>query len=225
MPSVERLRRPALAALVTVSAFCVAAVLVSAAGVPGVPSRRLLLAASTGFVASALVAGGLGSAAGRLMTLGLVGCWFGDYLGAIRFEAGALAFLAAHVLFCAAFAVAGLSGLRVRVAVPVWLAITGGIAVWLVPLVPPENRPLVIGYCVAITAMVVLACGLDSWDRRQLALLGAVCFYVSDIFVARWKFVDASRWNAFGCYPLYYGACFLLALSSGGRRTGGPAGA
>lgn len=221
MSSAERLRRPALAALLTVSALCVLAALASAAGVPGIPSRRLLLAASTGFVATALVAGGLGSAAGRLMTLGLVGCWFGDYLGAIRFEASALAFLVAHLLFCAAFAIAGLSVQRIRTALQWWLVVSGVIAVWLVPQVPPETRPLVIGYCVAITVMAVLACGLNSWDRRRLILLGAVCFYVSDIFVARWKFVNASHWNAFGCYPLYYGACLLLALGSGGRREGG----
>lgn len=222
MPSAQKLQRPALAALLTVSALCVGAVLIATVGVDAIPARSLLIAASTGFVVTALVAGGLRSAAGRLMTLGLVGCWFGDYLIAKRFEAGALAFLLAHLLFCAAFLVGGLSGQRIRTALQWWLVVSGAVAVWLVPRVPAETRPLVVGYCVAITVMVVLACGLDSWDRRHLALMGAVFFYVSDIFVARGHFIAPSPWNALGCYPLYYGGCFLLALSSGGRREGGP---
>ncbi|OQB99469.1 MAG: YhhN-like protein [Candidatus Hydrogenedentes bacterium ADurb.Bin101] len=44
-------------------------------------------------------------------------------------------------------------------------------------------------------------------------MCGALIFLISDIFVARWKFVDPSAINAFFCYPLYYISCALIALT------------
>ena len=35
---------------------------------------------------------------------------------------------------------------------------------------------------------------------------------VKHIFVARWKFIGGS-YNAYFCYPLYYAACTMPALS------------
>jgi hypothetical protein len=59
--------------------------------------------------------------------------------------------------------------------------------------------------------MVVMAVGVSAGNPFVLA--GAILFFVSDIFVARWKFVDTSGINALFCYPMYYTACVLLALS------------
>ena len=61
--------------------------------------------------------------------------------------------------------------------------------------------------------MVCLSSGIRMPRGRTLLMSGTLIFLVSDIFVARWKFVDSSPINAFFCYPLYYSACSLLALS------------
>jgi len=136
-------------------------------------------------------------------------------LGRIQFEAGALAFLAAHLLFCAAFALG--ASLLCASAPPCGVARHHGrIAVWLVPWCRGTRR------WSSATARPSRSwwCSPAAWRRGPAAAGpgGAVCFYVSDIFVARGQFIGPSPWNAFGCYPLYYGACFLLALSAGGRR-------
>jgi uncharacterized membrane protein YhhN len=46
-------------------------------------------------------------------------------------------------------------------------------------------------------------------------LVGAVMFYVSDIFVAHQRFVMQSFTNRLIGLPLYYAAQFLLAFSVG----------
>ena len=46
-------------------------------------------------------------------------------------------------------------------------------------------------------------------------LIGAVFFYVSDIFVAHQRFVMAHFYNRLFGLPLYYMAQFLLAFSVG----------
>ncbi len=45
--------------------------------------------------------------------------------------------------------------------------------------------------------------------------LGALCFYVSDIFVARDRFVKSQFLNRLLGLPLYYGGQFLIAFSVG----------
>lgn len=71
----------------------------------------------------------------------------------------------------------------------------------------------VLVYIVAISLMAMFAAGVREGHGGLLILLGAVAFYVSDIFVARWKFVDTSSVNAYFCHPLYYAACLMLAFS------------
>jgi len=46
-----------------------------------------------------------------------------------------------------------------------------------------------------------------------LVTSAAVLFYISDVFLANWRYVSTARWNMFVCYPLYYTACVLLAVS------------
>jgi hypothetical protein len=50
---------------------------------------------------------------------------------------------------------------------------------------------------------------------RLLVLCGAFSFYLSDIFVARQRFVTPSFFNRLAGLPLYYLGQFLLASTPG----------
>ncbi len=65
----------------------------------------------------------------------------------------------------------------------------------------------------AAIPMVVAAVGSRPGAGYGLIALGAVIFFVFDIFVARGKFVAPGSINTVICYPLYYSACLLLAHS------------
>jgi uncharacterized membrane protein YhhN len=76
----------------------------------------------------------------------------------------------------------------------------------------------VVAYMVIITAMAVGAASLlkdenAGFQGRAFAFAGAVLFYVSDIFVARHRFVAKAYVNRLAGLPLYYAAQFLIAFS------------
>ena len=78
-------------------------------------------------------------------------------------------------------------------------------------------------YVVIISVMVMGALAL--WGQgpfsitgRFMVLIGAICFYVSDVFVARDRFIVKEFINRLAGLPLYYGGQFLLALSVGFLR-------
>lgn len=183
---------------------------------PDVPFGRTwyVFVASTAFVVMALVSGALRDAYGRLVLLGLVCCWWGDVLGReAGFVAGALAFLVAHLFF-----IGGFWRLTVSRALLIRGAVGGGVAsvvalAWLWPHLEASDFALVLGYLAVITAMVVSAAGISRNPGGAIVLVGAVVFYVSDIFVARWQFVGGGSINGYFCYPLYYSACLTLARS------------
>jgi len=70
-----------------------------------------------------------------------------------------------------------------------------------------------VSYLAAISLMVVLAAGTMAAAGPQL-LIGALMFAVSDIFVARDRFVSPSVANRLWGLPLYYGAQLIFALST-----------
>ena len=90
---------------------------------------------------------------------------------------------------------------------------------WLQPHLGDMRKP-VFGYIVVITLMVIGAATVVGDPRfaicgRALVLSGAVSFYLSDIFVARQKFISTQPVNRVIGLPLYYLGQFLLALSIG----------
>ena len=62
-----------------------------------------------------------------------------------------------------------------------------------------------------ITVMIVLAAGAAAKVRNPTIFLGAAMFYVSDLSVARDKFVAPGLVNRLWGLPLYYAAQFVLA--------------
>lgn len=168
------------------------------------------LIASTGFVLVALLGGATRDAFGRFMLAALACCWAGDMLGPLNFMLGTYAFLIAHLLFIPAFfALRPAWRATCLAALPVGLvSLLSTALLW--PRVPPGDRMAIAFYTVAISVMVALALGAGRHSR--LVPIAAVLFYTSDHFVARWKYIGGD-WNGLVCYPLYYTACLLFALS------------
>lgn len=207
--------RALLAAGLTV-AFCILCLLMSASGYSSA-SKLFKMAASFSFLATALLAGAHQSMYGRILLAGLVCSSFGDYFllsgGDGRFLAGLVAFLVAHLAYCAAYAV---RGLRLHGLIPsaVAIAFVGLLVIrWVWPHVPSDLQIPVAAYTVVIGIMVVLAGGTVSQPGGGLILLGAVMFYVSDIFVARQQFVSPGFENGLMGLPLYFTGQAILALS------------
>lgn len=176
--------------------------------------RTMLILASSAFVLIAFV-GAIArpSRYGWFALAGLTFCWLGDFFGPRDFTLGAVMFLIGHLAFIAAFWSHGADLKRCLYTLGAFLLVSIAVLYWLFSAVPGNNQLIVFSYMAVITTMVVSAGGTRAGNGRLLILFGAVIFYVSDIFVARWRFVSPGAINAFFCYPLYYTACILLAFS------------
>ena len=160
-------------------------------------------AASAAFIGTALAAGATDSAYGGWVLAALCLGWVGDVslVSGRRtwFLVGLAAFLLSHLTYIGAFA-----SVRPNVAVAVvvatcLLAPAAMVARWLWPHLDADMRGPVLAYIAVITAMVA----------------AAVAFYLSDISVARDRFVAPGFVNRIWGLPLYYGAQILFALSVG----------
>jgi uncharacterized membrane protein YhhN len=172
--------------------------------------------ASAGFVGVALAGGALQSSYGTWLLLGLILAWLGDVLLIPRgaratFLAGLVSFLLAHVAYAIAFAVRGLDLVTCLVAFVAVLPASLLALRSLLPHVPaPMQRP-VLAYVVVISTMLVCAAGTVGHERRLAIAVGAFAFYLSDLAVARERFVVKSFANKLWGLPLYFGAQLLLA--------------
>jgi uncharacterized membrane protein YhhN len=175
------------------------------------------LGASTCFVLLAVALGAMGSWYGQLVLAALVLGWVGDALllghRAAAFIAGLVAFLLSHGLYAAAFSSGPLSPPGLTVALIV--AFASGVVMlrWLMPHTPAPFKGPVRVYVMVILAMCVAAAGHAAGTGRWIVLLGAVLFAVSDIAVARERFVRSSPVNHLWGWPTYFGAQLLLAWS------------
>jgi uncharacterized membrane protein YhhN len=176
--------------------------------------------ASTGFVAVAVAAGALETTYGLTVVVALLLCWVGDVFlipkGATAlFLVGLLGFLLGHLAFAVAFALRGPD--------PLWTAAAAVLALppalvvlrWLHPHLPAKMRVPVVAYVAVISLMVVTAVGAFAATGRAAIGVGAICFYLSDLHVARNRFVSESFWNKSWGLPLYYAAQLILASSVG----------
>lgn len=177
--------------------------------------------ASTGFVLAAWAGGAGDTAYGQRVLMALALGWLGDVLlipkhkGAFLLGLGS--FLLGHLAFAWAFAAEGMELASFAIAAAV-LAVPALLAVrWLDPHVPDAMRMPVQAYVIVITAMVACAAGVLDTPRGSWILLGALMFYVSDLAVARERFVDNTPWNKAWGLPLYYGAQLLLGWTAAVR--------
>ena len=156
-----------------------------------------------------------------ILLIGLFFCLGGDVFLALpqqgMFLCGLVSFLIGHVcyVFCF-FYVADLNPWTWGGGA-IGLAISGLVFLWLRTHLGPMLIP-VIAYIFVITAMVIGAFTVFGDTRlpatgRFLVIFGAVSFYISDLFVARDRFLKTDFTNRLLGLPLYYTGQFLLAFS------------
>ena len=154
---------------------------------------------------------------------GLICCLGGDVFLALpqkkMFFLGLVAFLVGHLFYVIAFLHTAPPTLSILWgAVPMTLA-----SVWIFFRLKPHLGDMavpVVAYVVVITVMVCGAFSLLLTPQleltgRFLAFCGALLFYLSDLCVARDRFVKKESLNRIVGLPLYFGGQFLLAFSIG----------
>jgi len=175
------------------------------------------LSASSIFIWEGIERGLVDDAAGVWIFAGLVGCFVGDAALLSRakraFLVGLGAFLLGHLLFAVGFAARG----------PIWQHSAGALAVlvapavvvhrWLMPHVEAAMRGPVLAYMTVITVMLALAVGLATATTAWPLLGGAALFYISDLAVARDRFIEESEFNHLWGAPAYFLGVWLLAHS------------
>ncbi|MFH1135720.1 MAG: lysoplasmalogenase [Pseudomonadota bacterium] len=160
----------------------------------------------------------------NLIFAGLILCLAGDvflvFSSSKTFLVGLVSFLLGHVLYVSAFVVA--THLKTWLSWPALVVLAAGAAIFLFYLRPHlgEMFKPVLAYIVVISLMVIgaLAVFLTPEIPRRgalMVLLGALLFYLSDIFVARDRFVSPGYVNRRFGLPMYYAGQFLLAFSVG----------
>ena len=173
--------------------------------------------ASTAFIACAASFGAASTTAGQLLLVALVFCWLGDVLLLSNkekvFLGGLVAFLLGHVAYGVMFVALGVEtswvlggGACVALLLPV-------VARWLLPHVKGGMKGPVIAYMVVISGMVALAAGSVGSTGRPVLLVAAVVFFISDLAVARERFVVSGFRNRAWGLPLYYGAQLAFAFT------------
>ncbi|MBM3695971.1 MAG: lysoplasmalogenase [Actinobacteria bacterium] len=196
-------------------------------------------AASTGFIATAVAAGAADTTYGAWVLAALCLGWAGDIalVSAQRrwFLLGLGSFLLSHLTYIGAFATVRPEAL-VAVLVAAGLLVPAAlVGRWLWPHLGADMRGPVVAYIAVITAMVAAAAGavagagpsapavaaltsgtpFPGWLWPTAVMTAAVAFYLSDVSVARDRFVAPGFGNRIWGLPLYYAAQLLFALSTG----------
>ena len=173
--------------------------------------------ASAGFIAVAVVGEAAETPYGRWVLVALVLSAVGDVALLSRstpaFVGGLGSFLLAHLAYVAAFVVRDVEAVPTVAAAVLLVVPALLVGRWLLPSVPAPLRAPVVAYIVVISAMVSAAVGTVAQELSGLIILGAVAFYVSDLFVARDRFVAPGFGNRLWGLPLYYAAQLAFAWS------------
>jgi len=159
----------------------------------------------------------------RLVLAGLLLCLGGDIFLALpqgrMFVDGLICFVLGHLLYIIGFFSAAGINQWTWIGLLTVLVISLRVYVWLLPYLGAMKGPVML-YVMVIT---VMACGAWSvlgssrldFTGRIMVFVGALSFYLSDIFVARDRFVKKEFLNRLMGLPLYYTGQFLLAFSVG----------
>jgi len=175
------------------------------------------------FVVTALLQAHPSQAYYHYLLAGLIFCLIGDIFLALpqkrAFMAGLVAFLVGHVFYIFGFS----SLTQVDDWVSPWLFIIFGLSAFIFLRLRPHLKSMLIPvlfYILVITVMVSGAWAVFWKSSFPISgsvfiLIGSLCFYCSDIFVARNKFIKEEYRNRLLGLPLYYTGQFLLAFSIG----------
>jgi uncharacterized membrane protein YhhN len=161
--------------------------------------------------------------ADAVLLLAFALCLVGDVLLVPRgskgfFLGGLAAFLLGHVAFVVAFFVRGVEPLSFSACGVVALLLGAAVLRWLRPHLRGAMAFAVPVYMVAIGTMVSAAVGsviaaraADHLAPSTLLVVGTCCFWVSDLAVARERFVADGYVNRVVGIPLYFLAQLLIA--------------
>ena len=156
-----------------------------------------------------------------ILLVGLIFCLGGDVFLALpqerMFLFGLVSFLLGHVCYVLCFFYVADLNPWTWGGSAIGLTISGLVFFYLRPHLGSMLVP-VIAYIIIITAMVIGAftvlgdTALHSMGRFMV-IFGAASFYISDLFVARDRFLKTEFANRLLGLPLYYAGQFLLAFS------------
>jgi len=176
------------------------------------------------FIVAALLQTHLNMTYFYIVLAGLVLCLIGDiclifFFNKKIFTVGLGVFLAGHIMYTIAFITCGTSSAVLWVTTLACVVLSTGVFCWLKPNLGNMMGP-VVAYIVIISAMAIGASALKSnplldATGKILVYAGALLFYVSDIFVARHRFVKKEFINRVIGLPMYYTAQFMIAFSTG----------
>jgi uncharacterized membrane protein YhhN len=171
------------------------------------------IAASMCFLILAIANGANTTVYGVIILAALAFSWLGDvFLLSLRdgfLMAGIAVFFLAHVAYATAFASRDLNFTVFGATLIFWNAAALLILYWLWKYLHGFYKIAVPVYLAAISVMAALA----SATLIPLVALGATAFAVSDISVARDRFVERSISNKAWGIPIYYFAQVLIAAS------------
>lgn len=205
-----------MACILTVAAGLVVLLISDSLGVAKFVGGAAKMIASTAFIGLAIAGGALHTSYGIAIVVGLCLSWWGDLFLIFRepriFLAGLISFFLAHVAYSGAFLVHAVALSWTIGAGLALAAIAVPVVLWLWPNLGDMRIP-VLGYVAIISTMVALSAGAVGRGGPVLMLAGAVIFYLSDLTVARDRFVKSDAWNRLIGLPLYYGGQVLLAYS------------
>ncbi|KAG0292852.1 hypothetical protein BGZ98_002437 [Dissophora globulifera] len=137
------------------------------------------------------------------------------------FLPGLVSFLLGHAAFMVAFTFHGQDAAGRQLGIGLVVAVAAVVGPWLLPKIKNRiMRGAVIAYMLVISGMVLTAFGSINSGRDHLPerVVGAVMFFLSDLFVARQQFATKSVFNKWIGLPLYYVAQLLLASTLRGER-------
>lgn len=175
--------------------------------------------AATGFLVAAWGVGAAAHPYGQAVLVALALSWLGDMLliprdSRLTFTGGLFAFLLGHLGFAVAFLIRGASLLWAGVAAAGLALVAVLVGRWLLPHAPSRLKGPVVAYIVVISTMVALAVGTCAVHFDARILVAATCFFVSDLAVARHRFVHPSFANKVWGLPLYFGAQLVFAWTA-----------
>jgi uncharacterized membrane protein YhhN len=182
------------------------------------PRAFFKMAAAFSFLWAAAAWGATESDYGRTLLVGLSLCALGDALllpaePPIWFRLGLGAFLLGHVVYVVAFVQMPLSGAAFGGAVLLVAPAAFAVHRWLRPHVPGSMWIPVQAYVAVIATMLIVAVAAAQGSGRWVIAVGALAFAVSDVAVARDRFVAPGWINGAWGLPLYFGAQLVLASS------------
>lgn len=176
------------------------------------------MVAASAYIAAAWSMGATETHYGQFLLVGMVFCWMGDLLlvstdNRKLFLLGLGSFLLGHVAYTGAFAVRGVSFPAVMGAGLAMSVFAVVIMRWLNPFLGDQMRRPVWFYVIAISTMMAMAVGAHVTDANWAIPVGALLFVLSDIAVARDRFVAPGFINRAWGLPLYFLAQMILASS------------